>query len=51
MKWFRLAWKAVHYPVRFTEFVLASLVLYVVIGAVVSIAVYSYPPLQTFAYF
>ena len=42
MKWLRLTWKAVYYPVRFTEFVIASLTLYIFIGAVVSFVLYRY---------
>ena len=42
MNWLRLAWKTIYYPVRFTEFIAASLILYVFIGALISFSIYRY---------
>ena len=42
MNWIRLAWKAIYYPVRCTEFIAATAILYLFIGALISFSIYGY---------
>jgi hypothetical protein len=42
MNWLRVAWKIVYYPVRCTEFIFAIFVLYLFIGALISLSFFRY---------
>ena len=42
MKWLRLAWQAIYYPVRVIEFLAAFLIFWVLVGAIVSAAIFNY---------
>jgi len=42
MNWLRIAWNVVYYPVRCTEFILAFFVLYLFIGALISLSFFRY---------